>query len=494
MKSIGNALVLASLLVPLLTSASTTVGTIDATNEYAWSQNLGWINFGTSQGNVQVTDSQLTGYAWNENTGWINLAPSGTVYVHNDGNGNLSGYAWGEGIGYIDFSGVTIDASGYFHGYATATISGKISFNCANGNSCGSSDFKVQTDWRPANSRATPAPVSTGGGNGSAVGSFPASVVAQAPIIINDGATTTLSSMVQLTLTANTVSDMELSNDDGFSSSVWEAYAATKSWQLSPGSGTKTVYVRYRNASGATSPVAFQSISVLGAQSPFSEKSSLPSVSLPTEPAVCTPYLTKYIRSGGINDPGQVSKLQTFLQAYKGDSNISVTGVYDTTTRAAVLQFQTTYAADILEPWSIVAPTGYVFRTTLKKINEIYCAKTAGLSMTPQISRLVPSASPLSIHASSTCPYFTKRLIFNSTNSLEVPKVQNFLKSQGLLDTSYPDGTVVDKKTLNAIKMFQTKYASDILSPNGLLAPSGYWLSSSLKKANELVGCNSSHD
>jgi hypothetical protein len=35
---------------------------------------------------------------------------------------------------------------------------------------------------------------------------------------------------------------------------------------------------------------------------------------------------------------------------------------------------QTKYAADILAPWGIKESTGYVYLTTRKKVNEIYCA------------------------------------------------------------------------------------------------------------------------
>ncbi|MFH1255471.1 MAG: hypothetical protein V1667_03315, partial [bacterium] len=53
--------------------ASSTDGTIDAFNKYAWSENAGWIDFGLSQGNIHVTDSALTGYVYGENIGWISL-------------------------------------------------------------------------------------------------------------------------------------------------------------------------------------------------------------------------------------------------------------------------------------------------------------------------------------------------------------------------------------------------------------------------------------
>jgi hypothetical protein len=132
------------------TSASST-SNIDPVNRYAWSENAGWLDFG--QGNVNVTDSSLTGYAWGENIGWINLNPA-LGGVTNDGNGNLSGSAWGENIGWIFFGplfgNARIDSSGDFHNYAWGENIGWINFNCANNNYCATVNYKVNTTWRPA--------------------------------------------------------------------------------------------------------------------------------------------------------------------------------------------------------------------------------------------------------------------------------------------------------------------------------------------------------
>ncbi|MEK7635618.1 MAG: peptidoglycan-binding domain-containing protein [Patescibacteria group bacterium] len=132
--------------------ASATTGTIDSVYKYAWSENIGWINFGTASSAVSVTDAGLDGYAWSGNYGWINLNAT-TSRVGNNSEGSLSGYAWGEQTGWIDFSGVSINYAGEFSGYATGTVTGQISFNCSNTSSCSSSDFKVKTDWRPLSVR-----------------------------------------------------------------------------------------------------------------------------------------------------------------------------------------------------------------------------------------------------------------------------------------------------------------------------------------------------
>ena len=104
--------------------------------QYAYGENVGWLNFEPSQGpGVTVSDANLTGFIWAENIGWINLWPENYGGVSNDGAGNLSGYAWGENVGWINFSpnygGVTIDADGNFAGWAWGENIGWINFNSA---------------------------------------------------------------------------------------------------------------------------------------------------------------------------------------------------------------------------------------------------------------------------------------------------------------------------------------------------------------------------
>jgi hypothetical protein len=126
---------------------------MDSVYKYAWGENIGWVNFNPTHGNVDVSDTKITGYAWSENYGWINLSPTNGG-VFNDGNGNLSGYAWGEGLGWIDFSNVKINPNtGEFSGYAVILKDGsKINFDCTN--------CKVKTEWRKT------VPLYGGGGGG----------------------------------------------------------------------------------------------------------------------------------------------------------------------------------------------------------------------------------------------------------------------------------------------------------------------------------------
>src|SRR3989344_3913545 len=95
----------------------------------------------------------------------------------------------------------------------------------------------------------------------------------------------------------------------------------------------------------------------------------------------CDLYLTAFIREGRENDTDQVKRLQRFLRDYES-AKVDENGVYDTPTLGAVHAFQTKYAADILAPWGIGKSTGYVYLTTRKKVNEIFCNYTRTFLLT----------------------------------------------------------------------------------------------------------------
>lgn len=129
-------------------------GTILSSYKYAWSNNVGYINFE----NVVVEDTVLSGYAWSANAGWIKFSTT-EGRVSNDGSGNLSGSAWGEQLGWIDFDNVTINpTNGTFSGTATGTLIGTLTFDC---HFC-----DVRTDWRKSTSAPTPPSGGVGGGSG----------------------------------------------------------------------------------------------------------------------------------------------------------------------------------------------------------------------------------------------------------------------------------------------------------------------------------------
>lgn len=95
----------------------------------------------------------------------------------------------------------------------------------------------------------------------------------------------------------------------------------------------------------------------------------------------CQQYLTGYIMPGQSNDVGQVDRLQVFLNAYEG-AHLAMNGTYDAPTMAAVEAFQEKYASDILAPWGVTQPTGDVYITTTREINEVYCGFTQSFPLT----------------------------------------------------------------------------------------------------------------
>ncbi len=85
------------------------------------------------------------------------------------------------------------------------------------------------------------------------------------PVFIDDGASATRTLSVTLTLTNEAIApngdgaktigqatQVEISNAPNFASARWQPFAQNIVWTLSPGSGAKTVYVKYRDAQGRT--------------------------------------------------------------------------------------------------------------------------------------------------------------------------------------------------------------------------------------------------
>lgn len=119
---------------------------IDPAHRFAWSENIGWINWRYAAGGadgVRVHATFLAGFAWAENVGWINLGggspANGIRYLNSSGSdfgvnidpatGNLAGLAWGENIGWVNFdTTAALGSNGQqarldrganrFHGYA----------------------------------------------------------------------------------------------------------------------------------------------------------------------------------------------------------------------------------------------------------------------------------------------------------------------------------------------------------------------------------------
>jgi hypothetical protein len=98
-----------------------------------------------------------------------------------------------------------------------------------------------------------------------------------------------------------------------------------------------------------------------------------------TSTEACSPILTSYLRIGHSNPSSQVLILQAFLNKELGLS-LPVTGFFGPMTEKAVEAFQAKYFSDVLAPWvphglaSDHTTTGYVYKTTMRKINLVACS------------------------------------------------------------------------------------------------------------------------
>ena len=91
-------------------------------------------------------------------------------------------------------------------------------------------------------------------------------------------------------------------------------------------------------------------------------------------------YLSSYLKLGGNNPQDQVLKLQAFLASVE-NLPVTATGIFDEQTFEGVKSFQAKYVTEILAPWGVTTPTGQVWYTTKKKVNEVFCK--ANFALTP---------------------------------------------------------------------------------------------------------------
>jgi peptidoglycan hydrolase-like protein with peptidoglycan-binding domain len=185
--------------------------------------------------------------------------------------------------------------------------------------------------------------------------------------------------------------------------------------------------------------------------------------SMPVATSVCSPHIKTYIRYGAENNVDDVRKLETFLNEKQGESLV-VDGVYGIEDVAAVKRFQQKFASEVLGVWGLTEPTGYVYRTTLMKINSFYCS------------------------ASITCPAFTEHnsLTENSV-SAEVSKTKTLLSELGFYSGAI--NNTFDTSLNTSLKSFQETFSETMLKPWGLGYGTGYKYKTTNKFLNMLVGC-----
>jgi peptidoglycan hydrolase-like protein with peptidoglycan-binding domain len=176
---------------------------------------------------------------------------------------------------------------------------------------------------------------------------------------------------------------------------------------------------------------------------------------------LCTPYITSFMKLNQLNNQEQVRRLQKYLNQHEGE-HLAVSGTFGYNTFIAIKRYQQKYAQDILYPWGMKEPSGYVYKTTLNHINRQLC------------------------QTKMHCPIFTRYHKLGQRGG-EIPKIQEFLRLYG-----YYSGAIngyFDTATDHAIRAFQEEFRPMVLTPWHLKAPTGNWYKTSRKHANWLQGC-----
>ena len=85
-------------------------------------------------------------------------------------------------------------------------------------------------------------------------------------IMINNGDATTTNPVVTVTISSTGASQMKVSTDASFAGKDWEAYTTSKGITLTSDIGTKSVFVKFKNAQGIESDVYSDTIAVVNMQ------------------------------------------------------------------------------------------------------------------------------------------------------------------------------------------------------------------------------------
>ena len=231
--------------------------------------------------------------------------------------------------------------------------------------------------------------------------------------------------------------------------------------------------VRAVDSAGNESPNVNQvAATVVGTPSKTSAKevSSSTVTVLPFPPSL----VSVFARSLKLGDRGEdVKKLQELLKIEGVYPEGLVTGTFGPLTQTAVARLQEKYNSEVLKPAGVLRGTGFVGSLTRLKLNAL--AQLRGL-----VEKL-PSVPGL-----KTALRRLERNLTAGSRGDDVKTLQQLLKDEGV----YPTGEItgyLGPLTKAAVMKFQEKYASEILTPNGLGAGNGFVGVATRAKINSLI-------
>jgi peptidoglycan hydrolase-like protein with peptidoglycan-binding domain len=281
----------------------------------------------------------------------------------------------------------------------------------------------------------TPPSNPPGGGGG---GSMPTPV---APVfysfLINNGAIKTNNQDITLNLSAKDATLMAVSNDSNFTGVSYENYVTSKSWKLSPGFGTKTVYVKLRSNTGGeistSDSIVWEELlfsDVIKDKAAITDKTTTPTI---TETKKLVYQFKKDLSVGAINS--DVRELQKFLKDRGYFKYPTITNIFGSVTKQALIKYQTA---------NKLKPTGKLDAATRKKINSttVVVAKPT----TPTIPK-------------ATAPKFVfSKFLSSGDHGLEIRYLQERLQELGFMPKTIKANGVFGSTTKAAVIKLQKKY------------------------------------
>jgi hypothetical protein len=278
---------------------------------------------------------------------------------------------------------------------------------------------------------------------------------------INNGAVSTNSRTVELTINATNATQMAISNSVLFSSDIsYVPFSSSVTHVLSPGVGEKTVFIKLLSSDGGVLMIR-DSIVLEPELAPVLPQGIVePTTPIPANGLQCTTtlVLSTPVRLGATNNPNDVKLLKQFLNTYE-NANLVVNGIYEQADFNAVVLWQEKHAADILTPWGLTRGTGYVFTTSLAKIKSIHEANCATAVLAPT-APVVPAAP-------TACLNTTDTLRVGMNNS-SVATAQGLLKKLGHYPSNIDTTGYYGAVTETATRSFQTTHG---ISPVGFIGP-----------------------
>lgn len=161
--------------------------------------------------------------------------------------------------------------------------------------------------------------------------------------------------------------------------------------------------------------------------------------------ASCT-YINDYLTYGSANNSTEVTKLQSFLKETE-NINVDVNGTFDQKTFNAVKAFQVKYSNDILAPWGQTIPSGRVFYTTKKKINEIFC-KT-NFALTPAQLAEIATVKRNTENLAAAARVAPASTVAPAASTINTP-VEEITPAENVIDSSEIGSTETNANALTA--------------------------------------------